>query len=102
MANNQDPAQYLLTLEQMIENEYPIPSYMADVFEKPDDCWLETPEPVKPDLLDDIPEKGKEPPKAKIYAIDCEMASSISYRLHSQLTFAPPVYDGRWQGADSS
>ncbi|KAG6896567.1 hypothetical protein C0992_007419 [Termitomyces sp. T32_za158] len=73
MANNQDPAQYLLTLEQMIENEYPIPSYMADVFEKPDDRWLETPEPVKTGLLDGIPEKGKEPLKAKIYAIDCEM-----------------------------
>ncbi|KAG6899153.1 hypothetical protein C0993_000227 [Termitomyces sp. T159_Od127] len=107
-ANNQDPAQYLLTLEQMVENEYPIPSYMADVFEKPDDVWLETPEPVKPGLLDGLPEKGKELPKAKIYAIDCEMASSIfiidyytEKVVYDQLVRpAKPVTDylTRWSG----
>ncbi|KAG5642482.1 hypothetical protein DXG03_002732 [Asterophora parasitica] len=68
---NRDPAQYLLTLEQMIENEYPVPSYMADVFEKPVG-WLETPEPPKKGLLD-VSVKGKDAPKPKIYAIDCEM-----------------------------
>ena len=75
MAKNQDPEQYLLSLEQMIENEYPIPSYMADVFEKPDG-WLETPEPVKPSFLDGTPER-KKPPEAKIYALDCEMVGSM-------------------------
>ncbi|KAG6835567.1 hypothetical protein H0H93_016959 [Arthromyces matolae] len=71
---NQDPEQYLLTLEQMIDNEYPIPSYMADVFERPDD-WMETPEPVKSGLLDGLSDQAKTPSKAKakIYAIDCEM-----------------------------
>ncbi|KAF8143342.1 ribonuclease H [Mycena galopus ATCC 62051] len=63
-----DPAQYLLTLEQMLENEYPIPSYMADVFQKPDG-WIETPEESKPSLLDD-PAKA---PKRPVYCIDCEM-----------------------------
>ncbi|KAF9483118.1 ribonuclease H-like protein [Pholiota conissans] len=60
--NKSDPMQYLLTLEQMIENDYPIPSYMADVFEKPQG-WVETPEP------------GASEHKAnpRIYAIDCEM-----------------------------
>ncbi|EAU90918.1 ribonuclease H [Coprinopsis cinerea okayama7 len=58
-----DPTQYLLSLEQMIENEYPIPSYMADVFEKPSG-WLETPQPANP------PVPGS---KQRIYAIDCEM-----------------------------
>jgi RNA exonuclease 1 len=43
----------------MIENEYPIPSYMADVFEKPPG-WIEVPK-----LISD------EPPN--IYAMDCEM-----------------------------
>ncbi|KAJ6507395.1 ribonuclease H [Mycena vitilis] len=63
-----DPAQYLLTLEQMVENEYPVPSYMADVFQKPDG-WVETPEEQKPSLLDD-PAKA---PKRTVYCIDCEM-----------------------------
>ncbi|KAG6861476.1 hypothetical protein C0995_016255 [Termitomyces sp. Mi166 len=116
MTKNQDPEQYLLTLEQMIENEYPIPSYMADVFEKPVG-WLETPEPVKPNFL--LPEKGKEKPKAKIYAIDCEMCmtedgkelarvSIIDYYtqkvVYDQLVKpAKPVIDylTRWSGITS-
>ncbi|KAF8905308.1 hypothetical protein CPB85DRAFT_1315585 [Mucidula mucida] len=59
------PSQYLLTLEQMIENDYPIPSYMADVFQKPEG-WLETPEEPKDMVRDPNQER-------KIYAIDCEM-----------------------------
>ncbi|KAJ7502509.1 hypothetical protein B0H11DRAFT_2223419 [Mycena galericulata] len=62
-----DPAQYLLTLEQMVENEYPIPSYMADVFQKPDG-WIETPEEPKLSLLD-----GPVTAKRTVYSIDCEM-----------------------------
>ena len=58
-----DPTRYLLTLEQMIENDYPIPSYMADVFEKPPD-WMETPEPKPTEFNSGLP---------KVYAIDCEM-----------------------------
>ncbi|KAF8907850.1 hypothetical protein CPB84DRAFT_1767719 [Gymnopilus junonius] len=65
--NKTDPTQYLLTLEQMIENDYPIPSYMADVFEKPDG-WKETPQ------LPTSQHSSKENKwKQKIYAIDCEM-----------------------------
>jgi RNA exonuclease 1 len=60
--NKSDPMQYLLTLEQMIENDYPIPSYMADVFEKPPG-WVETPEPAT----------NESKANQKIYAIDCEM-----------------------------
>jgi RNA exonuclease 1 len=61
-----DVTQYLLTLEQMIENDYPIPSYMADVFQKPEG-WVETPEPrIKP---------GPETKGLKVYAIDCEMVT---------------------------
>ncbi|KAJ6456397.1 ribonuclease H [Mycena sanguinolenta] len=63
-----DPAQYLLTLEQMLENEYPVPSYMADVFQKPDG-WIETPEESKPSLLED----PANVPKRPVYCIDCEM-----------------------------
>ena len=63
-----DPTQYLLTLEQMVENEYPIPSYMADIFQKPEG-WVETPEPnTKP---------GSNLKGQKIYAIDCEMVSFL-------------------------
>jgi RNA exonuclease 1 len=42
-AGNKGPAHYLLTVERMIENDYPVPSYLADVFEKPDG-WIETPQ----------------------------------------------------------
>lgn len=69
--SEKDPSQYILTREQMIENEYPIPSYIADVFEK-SDGWVETPEPIKPPLLDP-PAKGSDLPAQKVYAIDCEM-----------------------------
>ncbi|KAF8869553.1 hypothetical protein BD779DRAFT_1614400 [Infundibulicybe gibba] len=66
-----DPSNYLLTLEQMIENDYPIPSYMAEVSQA-EDGWVETPEQPKESLL--VPEPGKEPSvKQKVYAIDCEM-----------------------------
>ncbi|KAI3612322.1 ribonuclease h [Moniliophthora roreri] len=65
---NKDPSQYLLTLDQMIENDYPVPSYMADVFQK-SLGWVETPEQPKVSLL--TPNEGK--PKRKIYSIDCEM-----------------------------
>ncbi|KAJ6591354.1 hypothetical protein B0H10DRAFT_2091503 [Mycena sp. CBHHK59/15] len=64
-----DPAQYLLTLEQMVENDYPVPSYMADVFEKPPG-WIETPAEQKASLLD---EPVLKPPKKMVYSIDCEM-----------------------------
>lgn len=58
-----DPTRYLLTLEQMIENDYPVPSYMADVFDKPPG-WVEIPEPKATEY------KWSRP---KVYAIDCEM-----------------------------
>ena len=40
---NKDPAQYLLTVEQMIENDYPVPCSLTSyrVFKKPDG-WIET------------------------------------------------------------
>ncbi|OCH88140.1 hypothetical protein OBBRIDRAFT_735036 [Obba rivulosa] len=64
-AQEKTPMQYVLTTEQMIENEYPMPSYLAETFEKPPG-WAETvvPEPVLP------PSGGGE---ARILAIDCEM-----------------------------
>ena len=55
------PMRYVITLEQMVENDYPIPSYIADVFEK-SAGWVETPKPV-----DDA---GKYP---RILSMDCEM-----------------------------
>jgi len=68
--NKTDPTQYVLALEQMIENDYPIPSYMADVFEKPAG-WMETPQPAENET------KWNQ----KIYAIDCEMVRDNSFAL---------------------
>lgn len=73
---DKDPAQYLLTLEQMIENDYPIPSYIADMFEKPPG-WVETPEAPKESLLAEKDKDSKQG-KQKIYAIDCEMVGLFS------------------------
>ena len=63
-----DPSHYLLTLEEMIEHRYPVPSYMGDVFEK-SVGWVETPEFPKSTIL----EKPEHAEKQKVYAIDCEM-----------------------------
>ncbi|KIJ60064.1 hypothetical protein HYDPIDRAFT_99502 [Hydnomerulius pinastri MD-312] len=67
-AFDKDPTLYLLSLPQMIENDYPIPSYMADVFEKPPG-WVETPEPVAESILLLPTDKQR----SRVYAIDCEM-----------------------------
>ncbi|KAI6037556.1 hypothetical protein EDC04DRAFT_3141981 [Pisolithus marmoratus] len=65
-AVGKDPSQYVLTLQEMIENDYPVPSYMADVFEKPSG-WVETPRPEHDSILS-IPAK-----RPRVYAVDCEM-----------------------------
>ena len=44
--NKMDMTQYVLMLEQMIENDYLILSYMADVFKKPAG-WVETLQPAE-------------------------------------------------------
>ncbi|TBU36676.1 ribonuclease H-like protein [Dichomitus squalens] len=62
------PMRYLLTLEQMIENGYPVPSYLAEVFEKPPG-WVETKVSAADATLLSPP--ASDPPR--IYAIDCEM-----------------------------
>lgn len=66
-----DPSHYLLTLEEMIEHRYPVPSYIGDVFEK-SVGWVETPELPKSTILEGA-EKAQDAQKQKVYAIDCEM-----------------------------
>ncbi|KAI0691614.1 hypothetical protein C8Q76DRAFT_255245 [Earliella scabrosa] len=59
---------YLLSLEQMIENGYPIPSYLAETFEKPPG-WVET-------KVEGPTETLLSPPSSevpRIFAMDCEM-----------------------------
>lgn len=68
-AAGKDPSQYVLTLQDMIENDYPVPSYMADVFEKPPG-WVETPRSEQDSILS-IPEK-----RPRVYAVDCEMCET--------------------------
>ncbi|KAH9025150.1 ribonuclease H-like protein [Lactarius hengduanensis] len=55
------PAQYILTTEQMVENDYPVPSYLADVFTK-SEGWIETPQAT-------ADAEGSQ----EVYAVDCEM-----------------------------
>ena|SRR6266478_5746410 len=81
---NKDPAQYVLTVEQMIENDYPIPSYMADVFQYSPE-WKETPEPHNP-LMPPPSVKAQNQektmiPAQKIYAIDCEMVNPCHFHF---------------------
>jgi len=76
----------MLSLEQMIENDYPIPSYMADLFQKPPG-WVETPEAPQESLLSSPPKK-----KATVYAIDCEMVGAVC--SHAQILLNDfPVLD---------
>jgi hypothetical protein len=82
----------------MIENDYPIPSYMADVFEKPPG-WLETPEPKASEYKLGLP---------KIYAIDCEMVfgfisqDGFIQTWTNNCVFKIKVRHGKWQGIDAS
>jgi len=95
---DQDPAQYMLPLELMMENDYPIPSYMADVFEKPPG-WIETPQPSQKTRLSQLSEK----PETKIYAIDCEMVRVVSIKFDRLKHLATKlVLDRRRKGACQS
>ncbi|KAI8992741.1 hypothetical protein BD414DRAFT_521323 [Trametes punicea] len=67
-AQEKSPMRYLLTAEQMIENGYPMPSYMSETFEKPPG-WVETSVPVVDDTL--LSPSTAETPR--IFAMDCEM-----------------------------
>ncbi|OBZ74580.1 hypothetical protein A0H81_05096 [Grifola frondosa] len=67
-AQEKSPMRYLLNVEQMVENEYPIPSYLAEVFEKSSD-WVETTVEITDLTLLSPPIHN--PPR--IFAIDCEM-----------------------------
>ena len=71
-----DPSRYLITLEQMIENDYPVPSYMADTFQKPDDAWVEIPK-EESSILDDF-QARRQPKQRSVYALDCEMVCDLS------------------------
>lgn len=79
-AQRKVPERYLLTKEQMIENEYPLPSYIAETFEK-SDGWFETPQPS-----DDAITSGKQP---RIFAVDCEM---VAYFTKLYLTYTESVH----------
>lgn len=75
-AQEKTPLRYMLSTEQMLENDYPIPSYIAEVFEKPDG-WVETPQ-----IVDETP-----PAKRMVLAVDCEMVRRhpLMYRVLSQI-----------------
>lgn len=78
----------------MIENDYPIPSYMADVFDKPDG-WVETPQPVAESILL-LPHERQ---RSRVYAIDCEMVRR-SFTLYDPYSTPETVLDRRWKGTD--
>ena len=84
-----EPAQYLLTVEQMTENDCPIHSYLADVFQK-SEGWIETPQVAA----------GAEGSHT-VYAIDCEMVHILMpcHSLKITIHFFP-VHDKRRQGAN--
>jgi hypothetical protein len=92
-AFDKDQSLYLLSLQQMIDNDYPIPSYMPDVFDKPD-SWVETPQAVSESIL----LLSHERQRSRLYAVDCEMA-----RHHfstTRPTQPDTVSDRRRQGTD--
>ena len=90
--SKKDPTRYLLSVEKMIENDYSVPSYLADVFEKPDG-WIETPE-ADPDADVKLVTQS-------VYAVDCEMVRAPScvpgYRMLTKTNIsASPRTARRW------
>ena len=67
-AFDKDPSLYLLSLKQMIENDYPIWSNMGDVCDKPDG-WVEILQLVSQYILFLPHERQHE----GVFTIDCEM-----------------------------
>ncbi|GJE92989.1 ribonuclease H-like protein [Phanerochaete sordida] len=65
-SQEKSPLRYLLTTEQMLENDYPVPSYIAETFQK-SEGWVETPQPSEESLANKSP---------RIFAIDCEMCQT--------------------------
>lgn len=61
-----DPTQYLLSAEEMCNNEYPLPSYVSDVSQL-GDGWVET---SQNDPIDASLEA-----RSNVLALDCEMVS---------------------------
>ncbi len=57
-------------MEQVVENDYPVPSYLAEVFQKPEG-WIETSQ---------VATDGEGSHTA--YAIDCEMVHILT-QCHS-------------------
>ena len=51
----------------MVENDYPVPSYLSDVLFLKPDGWIETPEA----------DADSKPGYQSVYAIDCEMARAL-------------------------
>lgn len=65
---DKDLTKYLLSAEEMCNNEYPIPTYISDVSQLGDD-WVEAPQM---DGTDDGSEPRSEP-RSRVLALDCEM-----------------------------
>lgn len=94
-AQEKSPLKYMLTVEQMIENDYPLPSYLADTFEK-SEGWIETPEPS--DTISSTSEGGP-----RILAIDCEMVCRVFSQLLIALTLlSAKVSNGSRERASAS
>lgn len=58
------PESYVLSLEDLIENNYPLPSYLVSEPTPLEDGWFETPKLEKKTLT---------PPPKTMIAMDCEM-----------------------------
>jgi len=61
-----DPTKFLLSAEEMCNNEYPLPSYVSDVSQL-GDGWVETPQADPTDDNSDT--------RLSVLALDCEMVS---------------------------
>lgn len=71
LSGKTDPSCYVLSAEEMCNQEYPIPSYMGDASPL-ERGWVESPEEDEP-----MEEDGS-PRLPKVFALDCEMVSGVS------------------------
>ncbi|GJJ10086.1 hypothetical protein Clacol_004312 [Clathrus columnatus] len=86
LIGEKDPSCYVLSAEEMCNQEYPIPSYMGDVSQL-EMGWVESPEAEEEAEEDESMDGGGGAVKRlpKVFALDCEMVRYGSLSLGSHV-----------------
>ncbi|KAF9156261.1 hypothetical protein BG015_006479 [Linnemannia schmuckeri] len=87
-AKNRKPENFMMTLEELRENSFPIPRYLDPSLPELKDGWIETPK---------LPKTTLSPPPKKMIAMDCEMCRTKAGQELTRVTLideaGKTVYD---------